>query len=443
MRGGRVIDTSGALVSQGGGEYAIGVFDQVADVLIRDGNIVQIQKEIIPPETAEIIDATGKVVCPGFVDLHVHFREPGEEYKEDISTGTKAAAAGGFTTVCCMPNTKPVNDCRSVTDLITRKAHEVGIARVLPIGAISKGLKGNSLSEMGEMQEAGIVAVSDDGQPIMNAGLMRRALEYAKTFDLPVVQHAEDLDLAEGGHMNEGVVSTRIGVQGQPSQAESIMVARDLELVQLTGARYHVAHISAKRSVEMVRAAKAKGLPVSCEVTPHHFSLTDEACASYNTSTKCMPPLRTEEDIGAIISGLQDGTIDCIATDHAPHSDVEKDHTFGCASPGMIGLETALSLTLDLVNQGHISLSKAIHLLSAGPAKTFGLDKRGIGSLKLGTSADLTIFDPTRNWTITGADSHSRSKNSPFEGREVPGVVLLTVYGGNVVYNPERLFQNE
>ncbi len=304
----------------------------------------------VPPhghEHARVLDAKGAVLAPGLVDLHVHLREPGQEYKEDIETGTRAAAAGGFTTICCMPNTKPVNDQRTVTELIVRRAREVGAVRVRPIGAITQNLEGKALADIADMKEAGIVAISDDGRPVMNAGLMRRAFEYARTFDLPVVQHAEDLHLSEGGAMNEGAVSTRIGIKGQPACAESAMVARDLEIVEWTGARYHVAHVSTARTAALVREAKRRGLDVTCEVTPHHLALTDEACSHYDTNTKVMPPLRTTADQEALLEALVDGTIDAIATDHAPHSPVEKDVEFECAAPGMLGLETALPLILD------------------------------------------------------------------------------------------------
>ncbi|HEY2749059.1 MAG TPA: dihydroorotase, partial [Polyangia bacterium] len=311
LKGGRVIDPASDL-------------DKVCDVLIDDG-VVKAVEPGARSDGARVIDCAGKLVAPGFVDLHVHLREPGHEYKEDIASGARAAAAGGFTTVCCMPNTNPPNDNRAVTDLIVRRAREAAIVRVLPIGAISKGLKGESLAEMGEMKDAGIVAVSDDGMPVMNADLMRRALEYARTFGLVVVQHAEDKNLAQGGVMNEGAAATRAGLRGQPPAAESVMVARDLELVAWTGARYHVAHISTAAAVRAVREAKKRGLPVTAEVTPHHLTLTDVACCSYDTSTKCAPPLRGEADRQAVREALADGTIDCIATDHAPHATQEKE----------------------------------------------------------------------------------------------------------------------
>jgi len=404
--------------------------DRTADVLVADGVIARIAPGQVPAGT-RAIDVSGKVVAPGFVDLHVHLREPGHEYKEDIASGTRAAAAGGYTTVCCMPNTVPVNDCRAVTDLILTRARAVGSARVHPVGAISKGLLGESLAEMAEMREAGIVAVSDDGRPVMNAGLMRRALEYAATFGLPVVQHAEDLTLSSGGVMNEGEVATRIGLRGQPPAAESVMVARDLELVEWTGARYHVAHVSTRRTAELVRDAKRRGLPVSCEVTPHHLTLTDAACRAYATSCKCAPPLRGETDVAALKEALADGTIDAIATDHAPHSPVEKDLEFDAAAFGMTGLETALPLVLSLVAAGVISLARAIALLTVSPARCFGLSS---GTLAEGAPADVTVIDVDRAWTFDRGTSHSKSMNSPFQGPLV-GRAVLTLLDGRVVHD--------
>ena len=411
------------------------VFDRSADVLVRDGRIAEIGTGLSSPKHCQVVDASSYVVTPGLVDLHVHFREPGHEYKEDIATGCQAAASGGFTTVCCMPNTNPVNDCRAVTDLILRRAKQANGVRVYPIGAISRGLQGQRLAEFGEMQQAGIVAVSDDGRPIMNAGLMRRALEYAHTFGLPVVQHAEDLELAESGSMNEGEVSTRIGVRGQPAEAETVMVARDIELVANTRARYHVAHISASRTVSLVRDAKRRGLPVSCEVTPHHFTLTDESCAAYDTNTKVMPPLRTHRDLDAIKEGMADGTIDCIATDHAPHSDVEKQVEFSCAAPGMLGLETAVPLTLELVSEGVIDLAKAIQMLTMNPARLFSLHRQGVGTLREGAPADICIVDVDRQWSVDRSAVQSKSQNTPFHGRAMQGRAVMTLVQGKIVHD--------
>ena len=403
--------------------------DAVGDIRIANGRIVEIGKGLT---ANRIIDIKDLWVVPGLIDLHVHLREPGQEYKEDIETGTRAAAAGGFTTICCMPNTRPVNDQRTVTEVIVRRAREVGIVRVRPIGAITQNLEGKTLADIADMKEAGIVAISDDGRPVMNAGLMRRALEYARTFDLPVVQHAEDLDLAEGGSMNEGAVSTRIGIRGQPACAESSMVARDLEIVEWTGARYHVAHVSTARTVALVRDAKRRGLPVTCEVTPHHLALTDEACSHYDTRTKVMPPLRTAADQEALLEGLMDGTIDCIATDHAPHSPVEKDVEFECAAPGMLGLETALPLILDFVRMSTLDDKRAIAALTGGPARAFGLPG---GALGVGGVADICVIDPERPFTIDGEGLASKSKNTPFLGQTLAGRAVLTIVEGRAVYD--------
>src|SRR5882757_1073672 len=411
LRGGRVFDPAAARP-----------VDQVGDVRIAHGRIVEIGRGLVG---GRILDVRDLWIVPGLIDLHVHLREPGQEYKEDIETGTRAAAAGGFTTICCMPNTRPVNDQRTVTELIVRRARELGAVRVRPIGAITQGLEGKTLADIGDMKEGGIVAISDDGRPVMNAGLLRRAFEYARTFDLPVVQHAEDLDLSEGGAMNEGAVATRIGIKGQPACAESAMVARDLEIVEWTGARYHVAHVSTARTVALIRDAKRRGLPGTCEVTPHHLALTDEACAHYDTNTKMMPPLRTAADQEALLEGLADGTIDCIATDHAPHSPVEKDVEFECAAPGMLGLETALPIILDFVRMGSLDDKRAIAALTGAPARAFGLPG---GSLALGAVADVTVIDPERPMTLTPETVTSKSRNTPFMGQKLAGRAVLTIF---------------
>jgi dihydroorotase len=420
LRGGRVIDPASG-------------HDGIADVVVDGGKIVVVGPDAAgaPAPGARVIDATGLVVAPGFVDVHVHLREPGQEYKEDIASGARAAAAGGFTTVCCMPNTEPSNDCRAVTELIVRRAAEAAVVRVHPIGAISKGLKGESLAEMGEMKDAGIVAVSDDGRPVMNAELMRLALEYARTFGLPVVQHCEDRNLAGAGVMNEGAAATRAGLRGQPAAAESVMVRRDLELVALTGARYHVAHVSTAASVEAVREGKRRGLPVTCEVTPHHLTLTDEACLTYDTATKCAPPLRSRTDVMALRAALADGTIDCIATDHAPHAVQDKQVEFDRAAFGMIGLETALSLGLKLVEEGVLGLGPLLEKMTVGGARIFDLRA---GTLKPGVAADVVIFDPRARWTVNREHMRSKSRNTPFHGWELPGRVRYTIVGGRVVH---------
>ena len=406
-------------------------------MLIEGGTITRVAAGIaggVGPGV-RVIDLRGKWVMPGLIDLHTHLREPGHEYKEDIATGTRAAAAGGFTAVCAMPNTTPPNDNRAVTELIVQRARQVGVVRVYPVGAISKGLLGETLAEMGELQESGCVAVSDDGRPVMNAELMRRAMEYARTFGLTIVQHCEDLSLSAGGAMNEGPVATRAGIRAQPGSAESAMVARDLELCALTGARYHVAHVSSAESVRLIREAKSRGLPVTCEVTPHHLTLTDEACAHYDTSAKCNPPLRAAADVEALCAALGDGTIDAVATDHAPHSAVEKEVEFEQAAFGMIGLETAVPLVLALVRAGTLSPADFVARLSAGPARVFGLPG---GSLADGAPADVTVVDPEAAWTCDGRALRSRSRNTPFSGRALRGRVSLTVVGGSIVYSGEQ-----
>jgi dihydroorotase len=424
LRGGRVIDPTRNLDAQ-------------ADVLLKDGVVARVGAGIaggVGPEV-RVLDVKGCWVVPGLIDMHTHLREPGQEYKEDIASGTAAAAAGGFTAVCAMPNTVPPNDTRAVTDLIVRRAAEVGAVRVYPVGAISKGLKGETLAEMGELRDAGCVAVSDDGHPVMNAELMRRALEYARTFDLPVVQHCEDLALSAGGAMNEGPVATRAGIKAQPSAAESSMVARDIELIALTGTRYHVAHVSCAESVRLVREAKRRGLPITCEVTPHHLSLTDAACAHYDTSAKCNPPLRAAGDVESLREALRDGTIDAIATDHAPHSSVEKDVEFEQAAFGMIGLETALPLVLDLYRAGVLTPALLVTRLAAAPASIFRLAGGHLGE---GAPADVTVIDPEAAWTCDPTAMLSRSRNSPFAGRPLRGRAVLTIVGGKLAYREER-----
>ena len=423
LRGGRVIDP------------ARGV-DAELDVLLKGGVVSKVGKGIAEGAGVRVVDVRDCWVVPGLIDLHTHLREPGQEYKEDIATGTRAAAAGGFTAVCAMPNTVPVNDNRSVSELIVRRAAEVGVVRVYPVGAISKGSKGESLSEMGELRDAGCVAVSDDGHPVMNAELMRRAMEYARTFGLPIIQHCEDLTLSADGAMNEGVVSTRAGIRAQPAAAESSMVARDIELCALTGARYHVAHISSAESVRLVREAKRRGLPVTCEVTPHHLTLSDEACAGYDTHAKCNPPLRAQADVEALRAALVEGVIDAVATDHAPHSAVEKDVEFEQAAFGVIGLETAIPLVLEFVRTAGLSPSDFVRRMSTGPAAALGL--RG-GTLAEGRLADVTVIDPAIAWTCTPTGLRSRSRNTPFAGRALQGRATLTIVGGRIVYSGESL----
>ena len=374
-----------------------GRFNGVADVLIDEGRVVAVGPHLKVPAGATKIDATGRLVLPGFVDLHVHFREPGFEYKESIQSGAAAAVAGGFTSVCCMPNTNPVNDNQAITEFMLDRARAAGLANVFPIGAITKGSEGKELAEIGDLRRAGCVAISDDGKPVMNSLVMRRAMEYALAFDVPVVDHCEDLHLAEGGCMNEGAVSTELGLPGMPAAAEDVMVARNVALAELTGARLHLAHISTEGSVRMVREAKSRGLKVTAEACPHHFTITEETVRGYNTYAKMNPPLRTWKDVQAIKEGLRDGTIDVIATDHAPHASQEKQLGFTEAPFGIVGLETALPLTLALVDEGVLSLESAVDKLSTAPAKVFGLAK---GTLAVGADADVAIVDQQEQWEV-------------------------------------------
>jgi dihydroorotase len=420
------------ILIKGGTVIDPGRVNGVADVLIQDGKIVSVGPNLLAPPGATIVDASGRLVLPGFIDLHVHLREPGFEYKETIATGTLAAVAGGFTSICCMPNTKPVNDNQSVTEFILERARTAGLARVFPIGAITKGSQGKELAEIGDLKGAGCVAISDDGFPVMNSQVMRRAMEYASTFDLPVVDHCEDLSLAEGGCMNEGLISTQLGLPGVPKAAEEVMVARDLALAELTGARLHLAHLSTAGSVRMVREAKARGLRVTAEACPHHFLLTEEAVIGYNTHAKVNPPLRTRADVEAIKEGLRDGTIDVIATDHAPHALHEKQQEFAAAPPGIIGLETAWPLVLMLVEEGVLTLEAAVAKLTTEPAKAFGLAK---GTLAPGADADVTIADLEERWVIDPARFRSKSRNTPFAGWAVKGRIKTTFVGGRIVYN--------
>ena len=403
------------------------------DLLISKGKIEAVEPEgkIKDIPGVDIIDAKGAIVAPGFCDMHVHFREPGHEYKETIETGSQSAAAGGFTTVAVMPNTCPVNDNRSVTEFILSQAKETSNINILPIGAITKGLRGETLSDMGELKEAGCIGYSDDGRPVSNSEIMRRALEYSKMFDLPCIQHSEVLELTQGGSMNEGIVSTELGLKGMPTEAEDIMVHRDICLLPKTGGRLHVAHISSGGSVDLVRQAKAKGLAVTCEVAPHHFTLTHDACRGYDTNAKMSPPLRTQSDLDMIKEGMRDGTIDIIATDHAPHDRVDKQVEFSKACFGIVGLETALPLTLKMVDEKVISLERAIDMLTFQPNQLFKLDK---GSLGIGKAADITLFDEKMEYTIDPTQFRSRSKNSPYKGWKVRGKVLRTLVNGKTVF---------
>ena len=412
-----------------------GRFNGVADVLIDEGRVVAVGPRLKVPAGCTKIDAVGRLVLPGFVDLHVHFREPGFEYKESIQSGAAAAVAGGFTSVCCMPNTNPVNDNQAITELMLDRARAAGLANVFPIGAITKGSEGKELAEIGDLRRAGCVAISDDGKPVMNSLVMRRAMEYALAFDVPVVDHCEDLHLAEGGCMNEGAISTELGLPGMPAAAEDVMVARNVALAELTGARLHLAHISTEGSVRMVREAKSRGLKVTAEACPHHFTITEETVRGYNTYAKMNPPLRTWKDVQAIKEGLRDGTIDVIATDHAPHASQEKQLGFTEAPFGIVGLETALPLTLALVDEGVLSLESAVDKLSTAPAKAFGLAK---GTLAVGADAYVAIVDQQEQWEVDPAKFRSKSRNTPFAGWKVKGRVTTTIVSGRVVFETDR-----
>lgn len=422
LAGGRVIDPRSGL-------------DGEADVVIEGARIVRVGRgaaEGIAPSGQDVrtIDCRGRWVVPGFVDLHVHFREPGQEYKEDIASGLRAAAAGGFTAVCAMPNTKPVNDNRAITEQMLARARSAGGPRLFPFGAITVGSKGEQLTEMADMREAGAIGVSDDGLCVMNAGVMRRALEYAATFDLLVSQHCEDHHLSAGAQMHEGAIATKLGLRGWPREAEDVIVARDLILNQRAKARYHVAHISTRGAAALVREAKARGQKVSCEVTPHHLLLADREVLGYRTACKVNPPLREAEDVAAMREALRDGTIDCIATDHAPHSSLEKDCEFAAASPGMIGLETTIPLLLGLVRDGVIGASRLIEALSAAPARLAGIEG---GSLAIGSRADVAVIDPELRWTVSRETLRSKSLNSPWLGNELRGACTMTITAGEVV----------
>ncbi len=419
IRNGRVIDPASQT-------------DRVADVLIVDGRIAGVAPNLSAPG-AESFDATGMIVAPGFLDIHVHLREPGFEHAETIESGSRAAAAGGFTSICCMPNTKPVNDSAMVTRYIVEQARSKAAVNVFPIGAITKGSGGEELSAIGAMKAAGAVAISDDGLPVMNARVMRRAMEFAKSYDLPIVQHCEDLNLSAGGDMHEGLPSVRWGLRGIPAASEDVMVARDLVLAQLTGARYHVAHISTRNAVAMVDYARKHGLPVTCETTPHHFALTDTEMLPYDSNYKMKPPLRSCAHRDAIIEGLASGAIDAIATDHAPHPGSEKMQEFERCPFGIIGLETALALALEeLVAPGTISLARMVELFTTGPNAVMRL---GRGTLATGAPGDVTVFSTDVEWTYDVNQSASRSRNSPFHGRAFRGGPMATIVDGHLKWS--------
>ena len=428
LKNGRVIDPANGI-------------DQLLDVLIVGGKINAVSQ----PGTLSaridglVYDLQGKWVVPGLIDMHVHLREPGQEYKETIATGTRAAAAGGFTAVASMPNTKPVNDNHTVTIFILTKAAEAGFARVYPVGAISSGSKGEQLAEFGDLRQAGAVAVSDDGLPVGNNQLMRRALEYAGNHDLLVISHAEDLSLSHNGTMNYGPLATRLGLQGIPPVAEEIMIYRDLALAEFTGRPIHIAHVSTRESLALIRRAKAKGVAVTAETAPHYFTLTELAVDGYNTLAKMNPPLRTEADVVAVQEALRDGTLDAIATDHAPHSEIEKEMEFDLAANGIIGLETAVPLTLRLVRENQFDARRMVELLSLNPARILGVPG---GTLSVGAPADITIIDPEKKFIFTEESILSKSKNSPFIGWELQGKAVLTILEGRITWRQDSDFSS-
>jgi dihydroorotase len=418
IRNGHVIDPASKL-------------DTIADVWIEDGVIRGVGTDL-PAGAAEEIDATGLIVAPGFIDMHVHLREPGFEHAETIESGSRAAAAGGFTSICPMPNTAPVNDSAMVTSYIVDKARRHAVVNVWPIGAITKGSAGEQLAAIGSMRQAGAVAISDDGQPVMNARIMRRAMEFARSFGIPVIDHCEDLHLSSGGAMHEGLESVRLGLRGIPSCSEDVMVARDILLAEVTGARYHVAHISSRHAVEMVSLAKARGLAVTAEATPHHLALSDADMAPYDGNFKMKPPLRSHGDVEAVAAGVVSGAIDAIATDHAPHPGSEKMQEFEKCPFGILGLETALGVTLEhLLHTGRIDLMRLVELFTTGPARILGIPR---GTLARGSAADVTIFSVDREWSYDVNKSFSKSRNSPFDGRTFRGGPVATVVGGRVVF---------
>ena len=436
IKGGRIIDPAQGI-------------DTISDLLIEDGAIKGIDSEIDPSIGAQVIDARGLVVCPGFIDLHCHLREPGYEDKETIATGTAAAARGGFTTVCAMPNTNPPMDTRATVDFVMQKARDEGVVRVLPIGCVTKGSKGKELAEMGELAEAGAIGFSDDGNPVVDSNIMRQALSYSSLQGLPIINHCEMPELFQGGSMNEGWISNRLGIKGIPNSAEEIMVARDIALAELTGGRIHLAHISTAGTLDLVRRAKDKGLNVTCEVTPHHLTLTDETVMgnhngdspfdplttrAYNTQAKVNPPLRSRADMVVMVEGLKDGTIDFIATDHAPHNRPDKLCTFHEAAFGISVLETALGSLMSLVHAGELELPLLIEKMTAAPARFLGSE---LGTLRVGAPADITILDPDAEWTVDVASFASKGKNSPLDGETLQGQVVTTIVGGAVVFNTD------
>jgi dihydroorotase len=422
LKGGRVVDPSTGT-------------DQVLDLLLSDGRVAAMGPDLEAPEGARLVECAGKVVTPGLIDVHVHLREPGGEHKETIASGARAAAAGGFTAVCAMPNTDPVIDSPATVGFVAAAGRDAGAARVYPVGALSLGQKGERLTEIGELVQAGAVAITDDGLPVMDSGLMRRALEYASGFDIPVADHAEDLGLSRGGVMNEGVVSARLGLRGKPNASEDVHTLRDLLVAELTGGHIHLQHVSTRASVDAIRQAKARGVRVTAEATPHHLLLTEEAVDGYRTEAKMNPPLRAEEDRKAVIAGFLDGTLDILATDHAPHHYEEKEQAFDDAPFGIVGLETAVGLILThFVGKGEMELATFVERASCQPARAFHLPG---GTLAKESPADVTVLDLEATWTVDPARFLSRSRNTPFTEWELTGRAVMTVVGGRVVWEDE------
>ena len=432
IQGGHIIDPSQGI-------------DEIGSLLITEGEISWLGRgEVTPPQPDyDVLPALGLIVCPGFIDLHCHLRQPGFEEKETIATGTRAAARGGFTTICCMPNTNPPLDNQATIDYVKSKAATEGIVRVLPIGCVSKGRKGEELAEIGELASAGVIGFSDDGEPVINSRLMRQALEYSRTFGLPIIDHCEDTVLTDGGQMNEGIIATRLGLRGIPAAAEEIIVARDLALAELTGARLHIAHVTTEGSVELIRRAKEKGIQVTAEVTPHHLTLTEEKVIGYDTNAKVNPPLRTRRDIQALIQGLKENVIDIIATDHAPHTEAEKLCEFAFAPFGISGFETALGSLMSLVHDGQLALAALVSKLTYEPSRIIGSKYGKLGTLAIGAPADVTIFDPAMNWVVDTRTFASKGKNTPLAGSMLKGKVMATISQGKLVYKDDLITVEE
>ncbi|ABC78091.1 dihydroorotase [Syntrophus aciditrophicus] len=422
LKGGRVIDPAQNLDGQ-------------MDLLLENGKIAAIAEAVgSVPEDTRLLDLKGMILLPGLVDMHTHLREPGYEYKETIRSGSEAAAVGGFTSIACMPNTLPVNDNRTVTEYILKRAKECDTVHVYPVAAVSRNSEGKILAEFGDLKEAGAIAFSDDGKPVMNSILMRRALEYASSLDRIIISHCEDLNLSAGGLMNEGKISTELGLPGIPTLAEDVMVARDLLLAEFSGAALHIAHVSSAGAVRMIRDAKKRGVRVTAETTPHYFTLTDEAVTNFNTNTKVSPPLRSREDLQAVREGLRDGTLDAIVTDHAPHALTDKEVEFEYAANGISGLETALALSLTLVDDGLLTLSELVRKMSVNPAKILNIPK---GTLRPGADADITVLNPGKTWVVDPSNWRSQGKNTPFFGWTLKGKVIMTLVQGRIVYQED------